>query len=158
MSILELKREYYQLTPMGPARRCLTPNRPSRSVHSVECHQHSTVGERSSTVGSTCEARLPSRHDVLSTRDSPLSPFVSHSPTVGVPWRNFPSPEFGTEFLIFDDTLISLKHAQRIGKRVRKISLIRASVSIQYRRRVTDTQIDTHTMTELGLGVELHIA
>jgi len=39
------------------------------------------------------------RHKVLSTPDRPLSLFISHSPTVGVPWRNFPCAEFGTKFL-----------------------------------------------------------
>ena len=66
----------------------------------------STVGDRSQTAD----------RQVLSTPDRPLSLFISHSPTIGVPWRQLLSPEFGTTFLkksslIFRGTLISLEHS-----------------------------------------------
>jgi len=63
----------------------------------------------------TCHARLPStrRRQVLSTPDRPLSRFISHLPTVRVPWRNLLSPEFKEEkTLIFGHSLISLKHSE----------------------------------------------
>ena len=65
----------------------LSPNRPSRCIQSC-----------TAVVYRTCHERLPSasrRRHVLLTPDRPLSMFISHSPTVGVPWRNFLSPELG---------------------------------------------------------------
>ena len=55
------------------------------------------------------------RHQVLSTPDRLLSPFISHSLTVGVPWRNFLNGVWDKvpdrSVFILGDTLIFLKHS-----------------------------------------------
>ena len=46
-----------------------------------------------------CTSAVPAgHHRVLSTAGQPLSLFISYSPMVGVPWRNFRSTEFDTNF------------------------------------------------------------
>jgi len=40
----------------------------------------------------------PSSPGAVNTKPRPLSLFISHSPTVRVPWRNFQSPELGAKF------------------------------------------------------------
>jgi len=92
----------------------------------------------SSTVDRMHSPRLP----------SPL--FISHSPAVGVPWRNLLSPEFGAKFQgggKYSDfckysTCNFLIHRLR-ETWMQKASSIHAAVSIQY-RRVTDRRMDGH--------------
>ena len=84
----------------------LTPNRQSRCIQICTL----SVGNRHRL--NTARAIYTPRRQVLSTLNRPLSLFISHSPTVREPWRNFLSLEFGTEFQrevsSFLDTLISI--------------------------------------------------
>jgi len=72
-------------------------------------------------------------------RPSTTTTTSSVDDAIDVPWRNFPSPEFGTvpegSNLIFGDTQIYFKHGVEYveGRLHAKNSSIRPVVSIQYR-------------------------
>jgi len=86
---------------MGPARRW------SRSIdyRDVYTKLHIEYDQQWAIVVVNGTPHLPRTsavclcHQVLSTADRTLSLFISHSPTVGVPWRNFLSPEFESKVL-----------------------------------------------------------
>ena len=113
-----------QLTPIAPARRWPSPNRPLCCIHSstpsvgkrrwlyrLKLHWfdllynllYSLLYNKSTTNRQAIEPleletyRIRAR-GAVNTSLCQLSQFISHLPTVGVPWRNFPSSEFGTKF------------------------------------------------------------
>jgi len=135
--------QVYQLTPMGPARRCLRPSR---------CTQNWIISRQSSsTVNSTCHAPLPSacRRQVLSKPDRPLSLFIGlpHSPTVSVPWRKFRVWDKDPEVSISEFLKCSVRRGKPVGP-TQKISLFRAAVLTRYWR---DKHTDRHTDTRRHL-------
>ena len=93
------------------------------------------------------------RRQVLSTIDCRLSLFILHSPTVGVSWPNFLSPDFETKFQrevpLFLELLKFLQSTVYHGSRRETSTSVRSVqyVSIPACDRQTDRQTDRHTTT-----------
>ena len=141
---IETRTSIYQaqFTPMTPARRCLTPNRPSRCTH---CYQQSTI-----VVDCRPHSpRLTSPPGAVNTRPTAVAVYIALADGQCAAAKVSKSriwdkvPEGRT--LIFGDrpTLISLKHSiARVEGNLyaKKSARFVQPISIQY-RRVIHTQI-----------------
>jgi len=90
--------------PTGATGRWVVPQ--VRPVDPVALRPHTQLHAERRQPGASIQTSysrqsssiLDRRRQVLSTPDRPLSLFISYSPTVGVQWQNFLSPEFGIKY------------------------------------------------------------